>query len=139
MPADSNGNAINNTSTPGLQELHAAHNASPSRPVLHPYSSNTMAHRALLRPVGRTPSAVLSCSRHHFARFSTVIDGNPLTPPAPSNVASDVFNEAVQATSPRTTWTKEQIAEIYNTPLINLTYGAVRNHFTQTHYSEGRG
>ncbi|KAJ4301376.1 biotin synthase [Kalmusia sp. IMI 367209] len=89
-----------------------------------------MAHRTLLRPVGLAPCSVLRRT-HHLARpFSTVIDApiSPAAQQAPPPVPSSVFKDAVQATSPRTTWTKEQIAEVYHTPLIDLTYGASTVH-----------
>ncbi|KAF2248955.1 biotin synthase [Trematosphaeria pertusa] len=88
-----------------------------------------MAHRALVRPIGLVPAL---CRPQHVSRpFSTVLDTpiNPAAqqtpPPAPS---SSVFHDAVQAAAPRTNWTKEEISELYNTPLINLTYAAATVH-----------
>jgi biotin synthase len=89
-----------------------------------------MAHRALLRPVRLAPSSGLGRTCHIARPFSTVIDA-PLSatsqqgPPAAPSKAGSVFSDAVKATGPRTSWTKEQIAEVYNTSLIELTYGAV--------------
>ncbi|KUI58699.1 Biotin synthase, mitochondrial [Cytospora mali] len=37
---------------------------------------------------------------------------------------SNVFQEALHATSPRTDWTREQISEIYNQPLMELAFAA---------------
>jgi biotin synthase len=48
------------------------------------------------------------------------------TPPAARK--SSVFEDAVNATGTRTNWTREEIAEIYNTPLIKLTYAAASVH-----------
>lgn len=45
-------------------------------------------------------------------------------PPFPSTSKS-VFEEAVNATKPRNTWTKDEISEIYKTPLMELAYAAV--------------
>lgn len=82
-----------------------------------------MAQRALARPVG---------FRYISTRtrpFSTVIDVNvdprtqQITPPAGRR---SVFEEAVRAAGPRTNWTKEEISEVYNTSLIELTYASVR-------------
>ena len=91
-----------------------------------------MAHRALLRPLRLAPpSSPLARPCSAAARpFSTVIDApipaaSQHTPPAAPSSSGSVFSDAVQATAPRTTWTKEQISEVYNTPLIELTYGAV--------------
>ena len=90
-----------------------------------------MAHRALLRTVRLAPSFPLTRPSLAAARpFSTVIDApispaEQRTPPAAPSSSGSVFSDAVQATGPRTNWTKEQISEVYNTPLIELTYGAV--------------
>ena len=45
-----------------------------------------------------------------------------------NRVHSNLLQDAVGATSPRTNWTKEEISEIYNTPLIDLTYAAATVH-----------
>ncbi|KAK3202720.1 hypothetical protein GRF29_154g503977 [Pseudopithomyces chartarum] len=93
-----------------------------------------MAHRALLRPVRLAPSFPLARPCLSAARpFSTVIDApispaEQRTPPAAPSSSGSVFSDAVQATGPRTNWTKEQISEVYNTPLIELTYGASTVH-----------
>jgi biotin synthase len=89
-----------------------------------------MAFRALVKPTGLI--APLSPRILRFARpFGTVVDPpyQPTSdpPPAPSQ---SVFQNAVQAESPRNTWTKEEIAAVYNMPLIDLTYAAVRIHST---------
>ena len=63
--------------------------------------------------------------------FSTVQDapilsaasGHPSLNPAPQ--ASATFQNALQAISPRTTWTREEITEVYNTPLVELSFAAV--------------
>ena len=84
-----------------------------------------MAQRVLLRPTGfalalRTPR---SCRK-----FSTVLD-TPVYPVSERNTnsatQSTVFNDALNATAPRTTWTKEEISEVYHTSLIDLTYASV--------------
>lgn len=61
--------------------------------------------------------------------FSTVIDApmHPASKPAPpQKPTSTAFQDAVQAAGPRTNWTKEEISEVYNTSLIDLTFAAVR-------------
>jgi biotin synthase len=35
------------------------------------------------------------------------------------------FENALEASAPRNNWTKEEIKEIYDTPLMNLAYAAV--------------
>ncbi len=39
---------------------------------------------------------------------------------------SAVFERAVEADAPRNNWTKEEIKEIYETPLMKLAFAAVR-------------
>ncbi len=87
-----------------------------------------MAQRTLVRPIGLVFN---SARTQQFARsFSTVLDTpvdpktQQITPPA--HRKSSVYENAVNATGPRTNWTREEISEIYNTPLIKLTYAAVR-------------
>ncbi|KAF1956027.1 biotin synthase [Byssothecium circinans] len=86
-----------------------------------------MAQWALLRPIGFRVTA--------FARtrpFSTVIDAPipPATHQSPPQAPSSpsVFENAINATAPRTSWTKEQISEVYDKPLIDLTYAAASVH-----------
>ncbi|KAJ4351766.1 biotin synthase [Didymosphaeria variabile] len=92
-----------------------------------------MAHRVLLRHARLAPSSGLGRTCHIARPFSTVIDA-PISasaqqaPPAAPSKAGSVFRDAVNATGPRTNWTKEQIAEVYNTSLIELTYGASTLH-----------
>jgi biotin synthase len=40
---------------------------------------------------------------------------------------SSVFENALAADTPRNTWTKEEIKEIYDTPLMKLAFAAVRS------------
>ena len=47
----------------------------------------------------------------------------PLTTPQ-----SSVFDSALAADLPRNTWTKEEIREIYDTPLMKLAFAAVSPH-----------
>jgi len=47
---------------------------------------------------------------------------------APAQAAtppSGAFDRAVEATAPRNNWTKEEIKEIYDTPLMKLAFAAV--------------
>ncbi|KAF2688257.1 biotin synthase [Lentithecium fluviatile CBS 122367] len=89
-----------------------------------------MAQRALLRPIGLASPAF--ARTHRLARpFSTVIDApvHPASQPAPpQKPSSSVFQDALQATGPRMNWTKEEISEVYNTSLIDLTYAASTVH-----------
>jgi len=45
---------------------------------------------------------------------------------------STPLQDAISASGPRMTWTKEEITQIYNTPLIELQYAAV-SHTIQQH------
>jgi biotin synthase len=54
-------------------------------------------------------------------KYGTVQNVGPsLTTPQLS-----VFDNAIAADSPRNTWTKEEIKEIYDTPLMKLAFAAV--------------
>jgi hypothetical protein len=60
--------------------------------------------------------------------FSTVLD--TLVDPGTQQLRSvartgSVFENALNASAPRTNWTKEEISEVYNTSLIDLTYASV--------------
>jgi biotin synthase len=92
-------------------------------------NQQTMAHRNLVRAL-RVP--VLPRAQHSFRGFSTVLDGHVdpqtqrITPPIARH-ASSVYENALHATGPRTNWTKDEITEVYNTSLIDLTYASVCN------------
>lgn len=58
---------------------------------------------------------------HDVPRTSAAIPHT--APPTPS--PSSVFDAAVNASAARNTWTKEEISEIYKTPLMDLAYAAV--------------
>ena len=92
----------------------------------HYNHSHKMAHRIIIRPVAFTlPSRHASTCISRS--FSTVIDApvhSSVTRSPPTSPTS-VFQDAIQAVSPRTNWTREEISEVYNTPLIELTYASV--------------
>lgn len=49
-------------------------------------------------------------------------------PPSAAAIASRIpsaLTEATAATAPRTNWTREEVSQIYNTPLNELTYASV--------------
>ena len=86
-----------------------------------------MAQRILVRPIG---FALNSTRTQQFVRpFSTVLDTpvNPQTQQVTPQIGRkpSVFENAVNAAGPRNDWTREEITEVYNTPLIKLTYAAV--------------
>lgn len=90
-----------------------------------PYSlAVRMAQRCLARSLAFT---VPRKGTQRLSRgFSTVLD-TPLYPSTqpPLPTASSVFQDAVQASAPRTNWSREEISEVYNTPLMELTYASV--------------
>ena len=47
------------------------------------------------------------------------------TPPPPQPQSQSVFDQAVNATGPRNNWTKEEITQIHQTPLMELAFAAV--------------
>lgn len=61
--------------------------------------------------------------------FSPVAPTGQAPPPPPSFVGSDqtsaVLRDAVNATAPRYDWTREEIRELYNTPLMELAFQSV--------------
>ncbi|KAH7398207.1 hypothetical protein BKA66DRAFT_556479 [Pyrenochaeta sp. MPI-SDFR-AT-0127] len=84
-----------------------------------------MALRASIRPIG------FRCISTRTRPFSTVIDA-PVDPKTqqitPPTGRRSVFEDAVHAVGPRTNWTKEEISEVYNTSLIELTYASATVH-----------
>lgn len=71
-----------------------------------------MSCRALLRE---------SKAQSLIRRYGTVSPppAQAATPP------SGAFEKAIEATAPRNNWTKEEIKEIYDTPLMKLAFAAV--------------
>lgn len=47
------------------------------------------------------------------------------TPPLPPAQNQSVFEQAVRAAGPRNNWTKEEISQIHQTPLMELAFAAV--------------
>ncbi|TKA76119.1 Biotin synthase, mitochondrial [Cryomyces minteri] len=79
-----------------------------------------------VRPVSRKPQRL----------FSTVVDDRssiaasipPQTPSQTPARADNVLQSALRATAPRNDWTKDEIREIYDTPLMDLTYQSATIH-----------
>jgi biotin synthase len=64
--------------------------------------------------------------------LSTIQDAPIFNTPLPVQATqSTLLQDAVNASGPRMTWTKEEISQIYNTPLIELQYAAVSYNLQQ--------
>lgn len=62
--------------------------------------------------------------------YGTVSDA-PINPAASAISPSvdptrSVFHRAIEAQTPRTNWTRDEIKELYDTPLMELAFAAVR-------------
>ncbi len=80
--------------------------------------------RCLARKATRKVSHVRYYSIvHDVPRVAATLSQAPPLPPAQS---SSVFEHAVNATGARNTWTKEEISQIHQTPLMELAFAAVR-------------
>jgi biotin synthase len=67
-------------------------------------------------------------SRECLRVFSTVQDAPAFSTPLPVHTVQaqkSPLQGAVNATSPRMDWSRQEISDIYNTPLIELQYAAV--------------
>lgn len=78
------------------------------------------------------PRRAAARSAPWIRQFSTVVDdtfsqvapsGGPPAPPQPRK--GSVLEDAVNAKAPRFDWTKDEIREIYNTPLMELAFQSV--------------
>jgi biotin synthase len=64
--------------------------------------------------------------------FSTPVNDSfdPITaspsPPPEAGTGGNAMRNAVNATAPRYDWTRDEIREIYNTPLMELAFQSVR-------------
>jgi hypothetical protein len=78
--------------------------------------------------------ALLQESRSHLLRkYGTV---------SAVSTPRSAFENALEASAPRNNWTKEEIKEIYDTPLMKLAYAAVcvnASHINKFAYTEPSG
>ena len=80
----------------------------------------------LSRVVARRASRQLCSTRcysivHDVPRASASLDR---APPPPTRPSGSVFRQAVEASGPRSSWTKEEISDIHQTPLMELAFAA---------------
>ncbi len=52
--------------------------------------------------------------------YPSLLDADPASTPQRS-----IFQEAIEAKTPRTDWTRDEIKQIYDTPLMDLAFAAV--------------
>lgn len=88
-----------------------------------------------LKPLPRTAIQSLfrfsttATTTHTRRTFSTVVDETltPVSPPmgAAAPTPASTLETALSARDARTSWSKEEISEIYNTPLMELAFKAV--------------
>lgn len=79
--------------------------------------------RAARRAVRHIPQSRKYSIVHDIPRTTGSIPH--AAPPAP--FSTSVFQNAVNAARPRHDWTKEDISQIYKTPIFELAYAAVRD------------
>lgn len=93
----------------------------------NPRTMTTMELASMSRAVARRV-----VSKASYARYYSIVHDVPRTaaglsptPPPPQPQSRSVFEEAVNATGPRTNWTKDEITQIHQTPLMELAFAAV--------------
>ena len=79
-------------------------------------------------PLKRATQLMRPAVTRHARPLSTVQDiypsGGGATPPPSPNTAA-VVEEALNSRAPRMDWTRDEIREIYNTPLMELAFKSV--------------
>jgi len=80
--------------------------------------------RALFRP---RPVQSTTISIKNYGTVSEAPANQPSIRGSPSvgDPAKSIFQSAIEAQSPRTNWTRDEIGEIYETPLMKLAFAAV--------------
>jgi biotin synthase len=79
----------------------------------------------LSQGLARNATAIRSYSTVHDLPHASSSFAQPPTPPTPAVDNTSVFQRAINATAARNDWTKEQISEIHQTPLMELAFAAV--------------
>ena len=80
--------------------------------------------RTAIRKAARQVSSIRQYSIVHDVPRTANLGQTP-SPPVPRT--GSAFDEAMKASGPRNTWTKQEISEIYQKPLMELAYAAVRD------------
>src|SRR2546423_12682917 len=80
------------------------------------------------RSLGRTLCQQRSYSVvHDVPQTATTLSHNSV--PTPPQRTSSILEQAANATAPRSSWTKDEITEIHQTPLMELAFTAVRTRY----------
>lgn len=92
---------------------------------IHCVTMEASISRAVVRRTAR--QLVLSGTRqysvvHDVPRITPSVHQ---TPPPPTPKSDSVFDRAINATGPRNDWTKDEISEIHQKPLMELAFAAV--------------
>lgn len=78
--------------------------------------------RCVVRSAKKVPAVRYYSIVHDVPRGGP---GLAQTSPPPPPQSRSVFDQAVNATGPRNNWTKEEISQIHQTPLMELAFAAV--------------
>lgn len=84
------------------------------------------ATRLTARKVTRHVTSARSYSTVHDIPRAAAIVGQTPPPPRPTPTRASVFDDALNAKAARNTWTREEISEIHQRPLMELAFAAVR-------------
>jgi hypothetical protein len=110
-----------------LARLNASHRQARDRDsriisTMRP-SSTTRCLRAFLQFTNVQCSAP---ARRYYGSVSSVTSRSTNQSAIPASIPRNlVFQQAIEATEPRISWTREEIQQIYDTPLIELAFAAV--------------
>ena len=88
------------------------------------YQSLSSQSLSTMRPISPVPMAAGARVLFRESRVQHTIRRYGTVSPFPL-MRSSAFDNALAADSPRNTWAREEIKEIYDTPLMNLAFAAV--------------
>lgn len=84
----------------------------------------TMSRSIALRASRQVRSVRYYSIVHDVPPMAASLGQNP-PPPQPQSQSVSVFDRAVNAAGPRNDWTKEEISQIHQRPLMELAFAAV--------------
>lgn len=106
--------------------LQSINSPFPSHPFIHSsFLLSTMSRHRPAQHLFNSYNALLQKS--HQPRYWTKTYGTvaAVAPELPTATPSSALDQALSATGPRTNWTKEEIKDLYDTPLMKLAFAAV--------------